>query len=838
MTEPFITLHLFLARHRLPLFISVAVLSVAAGLLSTRLEMDEDIMRMLPQRNEAIGRYLHAFRQLRQIDTLVIDVGIAKPNNPILFAAADKVFERLQAQPEMTNISYRLELHDFPGTLRLLHATLPNLLGTEDDYAELAQATEPQAIEDRLEWLKRSLAQPQGFVVKDVASVDPIGLSAPVLKRLKSAQAGFDDATIVEGRIVSSDGCHVLLRALPQFPSSDIERSGLLVDRLLQETAQIEKAFIDYGVHVSIIGGHRIGLDNSRLIRRDASRAITVAVVAMFLLAFVAYRRQWLALVTLVPPAVAVTVAGAVLCFVNTRISAIAVGCGTILLGITIDYAIHVLYHIDNHTHSDQRSIAVTVQGIVAPIVIGALTTLSAFLVMLISPVESHRQIGLFSAVGVAVAALTSLVLIPLMVPLDTQGSRPPLVMTRVFNRFLIWRTRNAMFVTALVVGITAVSLIGIPRLRTDGDISKLNGVTADTAADQAGLWKTWGAAASATTILVTGTNMQEALELNERIADSLAPLKREGFVTSYATIASICPSLKRQAMNQKQWAAFWTPTRKETLLNALPGIASRQGFRMAGIINSLDVLDAPPRELRPEDLQDTILQEVISQRTHPFEDTISISTGVKLASPEHYDRIAAALHAAVPQATLLNRVAFSREVAGLAKRGITQFAVVVAVVDMLILLLLLGNLGLVAVTLLPIAVGLLWTAGTMGLLGITINTVNFVFVVFIIGVGIDYSLFMVTSERALFRGEGDRLAATSGSITICALTTICGFGVLAVARHPALHSIGVTAFIGMLFSMLATVLLVPPCARKVLQLTDRRNAVPKAQTPSVDPPS
>ena len=127
----------------------------------------------------------------------------------------------------------------------------------------------------------------------------------------------------------------------------------------------------------------------------------------------------------------------------------------------------------------------------------------------------------------------------------------------------------------------------------------------------------------------------------------------------------------------------------------------------------------------------------------------------------------------------MLNRVAFSREVAGLAKRGITQFAIVVAVVDMLILLLLLGNLGLVAVTLLPIAVGLLWTAGTMGLLGITINTVNFVFVVFIIGVGIDYSLFMVTSERAFFRGEGDRLAATSGSITICVLTTICGFGVL-----------------------------------------------------------
>jgi uncharacterized protein len=833
MAERFMALHRFLARHRLMMFVFVAALSVCGGILSTRLEMDEDIMRMLPQRDEAIGRYLHAFRKLRQIDSLVVDVSIAEPNDAVLFAAADRVFEQLQGRPDLADLSYRFELRDYPGSLRLLHENLPNLMDAPEDYAALSQSIETEAIEQRLNWLRRSLAQPQGFVVKDVARVDPIGLSSPVLKRLQLVQAGFDDAKIVEGRIVSRDGCHVLIRAMPTFPSADIEQSGQLIDQLLPEMTEIEQAFDKYKVHVAVIGGHRIGLDNSRLIRRDSGRAISVAVVAMFMLSFVAYRRRWLALITLVPPAIAAAVAGGALFFFNTRISAIAVGCGTILLGITIDYAIHVLYHIDNHAHQDRDSMAATVKEIAAPIMIGALTTLGAFLVMLFSPVESHRQIGLFAAVGVSTAALSSLLVIPFLVPLDRHSNQRPLVITRLFERFLVWRARHVRLLAFVIVAITVLALVGVSGLRIEGDISKLNGVTASTAVDQDILWDTWGNAASATTILVTAPDMQGALELNEKVADALTPLQREGAVVSCSTIASICPSLARQARNRARWTAFWTPARRTEFESNLVSAVAGKGFSLERIRDSLQVLDRTPDSLRPEDLRGTLLEQIVSQRTHRIDDTVSISTSVKLASPAHFEILAEALGTAVPEATLLNRVAFSQQVARLAKRGITTFALVVAAVDMIILFCLLGSVGLVLVTLLPIAVGLLWTAGAMGLLGVPINSVNFVFVVFIIGVGIDYSLFMVTSERAAFRGKANRVAATSGSITVCALTTICGFGVLAVAQHPALHSIGTTAFLGMFLTMLATLLTVPPCTRLVLRLSRRRTQGPKAQSPS-----
>jgi SAM-dependent methyltransferase len=90
----------------------------------------------------------------------------------------------------------------------------------------------------------------------------------------------------------------------------------------------------------------------------------------------------------------------------------------------------------------------------------------------------------------------------------------------------------------------------------------------------------------------------------------------------------------------------------------------------------------------------------------------------------------------------------------------------------------------------------------------------NFIFVIFVIGVGGDYSLFMVMAELEPLRGHTKRTATTGGAVTICALTALFGFGVLVLARHPALFSVGLTALLGISFSLLATLFLVPPCMR------------------------
>ena len=124
-----------------------------------------------------------------------------------------------------------------------------------------------------------------------------------------------------------------------------------------------------------------------------------------------------------------------------------------------------------------------------------------------------------------------------------------------------------------------------------------------------------------------------------------------------------------------------------------------------------------------------------------------------------------------------------------------------------------------------PLAFALLWTFGVMGWLGLPIDMMNSVFVIFIIGIGEDYSVFMMTSKLDKWRGRPQRLAATSASVVISALTTIFGFAVLVFARHPVLFSMGTTVLLGMVFAFIATLILTPLFADLLLFREQPRGA-------------
>jgi len=129
-----------------------------------------------------------------------------------------------------------------------------------------------------------------------------------------------------------------------------------------------------------------------------------------------------------------------------------------------------------------------------------------------------------------------------------------------------------------------------------------------------------------------------------------------------------------------------------------------------------------------------------------------------------------------------------------------------------------LAGLEMVLLVLLPIAVGLLWTLRVMEALGISVNITNSVPMIPIVGVAVGYGLFLLMAELAHFRGRPERPSTTSGSIIMGGITAGLGFGSLALSRHPVLYSLGMTAFLAMGFSMVATVLLIPSGARMFLR--------------------
>jgi len=63
---------------------------------------------------------------------------------------------------------------------------------------------------------------------------------------------------------------------------------------------------------------------------------------------------------------------------------------------------------------------------------------------------------------------------------------------------------------------------------------------------------------------------------------------------------------------------------------------------------------------------------------------------------------------------------------------------------------------------------------------------------------------------------RADRTASTGGAVTICAGAALSGVGVLVLARHPAMFSLGLSAWLGISLTLLATLFLVPPCMARL----------------------
>ena len=119
----------------------------------------------------------------------------------------------------------------------------------------------------------------------------------------------------------------------------------------------------------------------------------------------------------------------------------------------------------------------------------------------------------------------------------------------------------------------------------------------------------------------------------------------------------------------------------------------------------------------------------------------------------------------------------------------------------------------------LPIAVlafipmGLSWyvVQGIMGIFGLQFNLINIIIATFIFGIGVDYSIFVMSGLIAKATGEDDNLLTYhKTAIFFSAFVLMIVTGSLLFATHPAIHSIGVSTLIGMSATILITYTLQP----------------------------
>src|ERR1051325_132196 len=170
--ESYTRLYLWLLARRRWVIAFTLLFAIAGIFISLPIDLEENILAILPEGDPLVEDYRYAVRKFRQIDRVYIDVGANSADADTLARAADEVYAQLTKNPAYTRIMYRLEMAGQQRLVDFFTGALPNLF-TEADEKALAAKLDPTEVREFLTVMRRKLAGPEGMVLKDVVAADP-----------------------------------------------------------------------------------------------------------------------------------------------------------------------------------------------------------------------------------------------------------------------------------------------------------------------------------------------------------------------------------------------------------------------------------------------------------------------------------------------------------------------------------------------------------------------------------------------------------------------------------------------------------------------------------------
>jgi 1-acyl-sn-glycerol-3-phosphate acyltransferase len=368
---------------------------------------------------------------------------------------------------------------------------------------------------------------------------------------------------------------------------------------------------------------------------------------------------------------------------------------------------------------------------------------------------------------------------------------------------------------------ITGISLLvlgayGISRLQFEGDVSRLSYLNPANQKDSEQILKVWGSF-SPTVAVVRGATLEEALEANDRLFAVLQELMAEGKIVRFGSISPILPALKTQEENFQSWQKFWSLKRRSALRASLDKAATAQGFNSKIFSPFFDDLDQKPPPVTLNNFESTPLKYLLATKvlTNGAENLVLSSFFLRDRSllAEVENRIVNL----VPGSIVVDKKFFVEHMSTLVKGEFHKLLFIAFGSITLVLYLFLRRMELVVVNLLPVLCSIVVTMGLMGFFGVRINLMSLLFVVFIFGVGVDFSIFLMSCALDRYRNKDGHEPLMCGAVIICALTTGGGFFTLVFARHSMLFSMGLTGLISMLTSVIAALVIVPTCMKQLL---------------------
>ena len=623
---------------------------------------------------------------------------------------------------------------------------------------------------------------------------------------------------------------------------SEEERKSVQID-LRNTFTELSKSSLEYGVVSLDLLSSDIDdrtLDNVTLLVILA----LVVVVILLIFTFKSFRDVTFPLVGLTS---ALIWTYGLLNVVGVEFSALEVAVAPLVLGLGIDYAIHL--QRANSTLREQypdpaESWLRACAKLSIPLSLAVITTVAAFLANLISPLPPLKTFGIALAMGVICAFLTStLVVGALHVLIDkniTTKKSKPITLPNITNSIVKVQQKQQVGIFLVVLILSGASIFGAASLETNFDLGdfvdsemEIMDVRQDLAEnyDSAG-WKLVYVLMEPSddndfidadeTLLTELRGLHSDLESNHDVVgtdgtfpspsyegpyvilrDAILRNSSFGAVHNMEVFQNGGVYVKDYNQNCDLAAAFASLSNNDTIADALSGESWAERVKQSVYLEDGKVINLR-NEIRVEATTSIESEKVVTE----FENMLG---DVDKSGTLRYNLADNAKLYVTGDLAMLQTV-----LEGLSSSQLESTLISLAV-SFMVLFLLTRRLMPAIVILLPVGIASLWVVGSMAAIGLKWNVLTVMVTALTLGIGIDYSIHMwrrfeVELQRRKNHWDALRasLSTTGVALLMSALTTSLGFMVLLFSPMPIIQDFGLITAITVIFSLMLSLVLLP----------------------------
>ncbi|MCR5645830.1 MAG: MMPL family transporter [Bacteroidales bacterium] len=789
-------------RDRKALMYTIMVVSFVVFLIfGLQLRFEEDISSLLP--TSSVESQL-AFSSIELKDKIYLQVTSAEdPLEPeVLAERMDEFTEMLLTHDSsshyISNILVQMEPETAINALEFVLDHIPSFVDTSA-YPAFVAALEPATAQAQMDADYEMLMNDETGDLTQMIAYDPLNLKDAVLgDLLEGVTGGYN---IIEGHFFCPDSTVAIAYLAPAFRSLDSKSARSFARMLSKTQKEFEMLHPDVKVHAH---GDPIGsVANAGRIRTDLVVTVGISLVLILILLGFFFRSAGFIGRLLLPIVYGAAFSLACIYWIKGEMSLMALGLGAIVLGVAISYCLHLMVH-HFFVGDPERLLSDEAK----PVFLGCLTTVGAFTSLLFTESELLHDFGLFASLGLLGSTFFGLVFLPHFLP-KIKADSHSVTFRRISRLNNLPFDRKKWFI-ALIAVIVLVGIVFSPKVKFDSDLRNLDyNSPEEVAAEQLfnaknndGFMHLYFATVS--------TDLDEALEANEKLMPILDSLHREGLVHGYSDLISkLFIPMEEQETRIAKWAEFWSDERKAEALQLVKANALRLGlnpelfadFELL-LDNDYEAASLMESGVVPENLLGNFIECNADQQYMVFTDVPmdadqkDVVTGALVANPKTF---------------VLEPFYYCKSMVELINEDFNIAVWFSALFVLIILLISFRNLITALLSFIPMVLSWFMVQGYMALIGLEFNLINIIISTFIFGVGVDYSIFITEGLLAQARtGSNDILTWHKVAIFFSAAILVIVVASLLFAVHPAIRSIGLITLIGMASTIMISYSLQP----------------------------